>query len=71
MASELETGLPSIRLIQTFIREKTPVELKLVTNDLLTGTVVWQDPYCLSLVDAAEQPTLIWRSALAYIKAKS
>lgn len=71
MASELETGLPSIRLIQTFIREKTPVELKLVTNELLTGTVTWQDPYCLSLSDASEQPTLIWRSALAYIKAKS
>jgi host factor-I protein len=37
MASELETGLPSIRQIQAIIRDGKEVELKLITDDLLVG----------------------------------
>jgi host factor-I protein len=68
--AELETGLPSIRQVQTLIREGTEVELKLITNDLLTGKISWQDPACLCLFDHYNQPTIVWRQAIVYMKPK-
>ncbi|HEY9620362.1 MAG TPA: RNA-binding protein hfq [Crinalium sp.] len=70
MTTELETGLPSVRQIQTLIREEKEVELKLVTNDLLTGKMRWQDQNCICLIDHYDQPTIIWRNAIVYLKPK-
>jgi host factor-I protein len=70
MATELDTGLPSTRQIQTLIRDSTEVELKLVTNDLLTGKMRWQDIDCICLYDHYDQPTIIWRKAIVYLKPK-
>lgn len=68
MTSELETGLPSVRQIQSLIRDTQEVELKLVTGDLLAGKLRWQDQNCLCLVDQYDQPTLVWRQAVVYLK---
>jgi host factor-I protein len=68
MTSELETGLPSVRQIQSLIRDTQEVELKLVTGDLLAGKLRWQDQHCLCLVDQYDQPTLVWRQAIVYLK---
>ena len=68
MATELETGSPSVRQIQTLIRETTEVELKLVTGDLLAGKIRWQDSDCLALVDQYDQNTIVWRQAIVYLK---
>lgn len=68
MALELDTGLPSTRQLQTLIREGQPVELKLLTGDLVIGRVRWQDPNCICLADQQDQSTLIWRQAIAYVK---
>jgi host factor-I protein len=70
MSTELETSLPSVRQVQILIKDGNEVELKLVTGDLLTGKVRWQDPYCICLIDHYDQPTVIWRSALVYMKPK-
>jgi host factor-I protein len=70
MTTELETGLPSVRQIQSIIRDETEVELKVITNDLLTGKIRWQDAYCLCLIDHYDQPTIVWRNAVVYIKPK-
>ncbi|MGP1386085.1 MAG: Hfq-related RNA-binding protein [Thainema sp.] len=70
MALELDTSLPSVRQMQTLIREGQEVEAKLVTDDLLVGKIRWQDTDCLCLVDQYDQPTIIWRQALVYIKPK-
>jgi host factor-I protein len=70
MSIELETGLPSVRQIQTLIREEREVELKLVTNDLITGKMRWQDQHCVCVVDHYDQQTVIWRSAIVYMKPK-
>lgn len=70
MSSELETGLPSVRQFQNFIRDGNEVELKLMTGDLLTGKIRWQDPHCFCLSDQYDQPTIIWRQAIAFIKPK-
>ncbi len=67
--SEFETGLPSVRLIQSYIKEKQQIELKLVTGDLLVGRVFWLDNSCICLLDASEKQILISRQAIAYIKA--
>jgi host factor-I protein len=69
--SEFDIGLPSIRQIQTYLKEKQPVEIKLTTNDVLEGTIAWQDQNCICLLDAQQQITLVWRQAIAYMKAKT
>jgi host factor-I protein len=66
--SEFETGLPSVRLIQSYIKDKQQVEIKLMTGDLLVGRIFWQDHSCVCLLDASEQQILISRPAIAYIK---
>jgi host factor-I protein len=66
--AELETGLPSVRQIQSFIKDGKQVELKLLTQDLLTGKVRWQDQQCISLLTSDDQSLIIWRQAIAYIK---
>lgn len=68
MTTELETGLPSVRQIQSLIRDAAEVELKLVTGDLLAGKIHWQDSSCISLVDQYDQPTIVWRQAIVYLK---
>ncbi|NJR50911.1 MAG: RNA-binding protein hfq [Leptolyngbyaceae cyanobacterium CSU_1_3] len=68
MSTELETGLPSIRQVQTIIREEKGVEMKLVTGDLLTGKVRWQDTHCICLLDQYDQPIIVWRQAIVYLK---
>jgi host factor-I protein len=67
MTLELESGLPSTRLLQTYLRDKRLVEVKLVTGDTFTGTLSWQDPNCLCL-DVEGEPTILWRSALVALK---
>jgi host factor-I protein len=70
MANEFDTNLPSIRQVQTYIHDKTEVELKLTTDDLLVGKVYWQDAQCVCLLDQYDQPILVWRQAMVYLKPK-
>lgn len=71
MKSEFDTALPSIRQVQTLIKEAIIVELKVVTGDLLTGKIGWQDQNCLCLLDENNQPTTVWRQAIVYLKPKT
>ena len=71
MKSEFDTALPSIRQVQTLIKEASNVELKLLTGDLLTGKINWQDQNCLCLIDEKNQTFTVWRQAIAYLKPKS
>jgi host factor-I protein len=67
----LDTSLPSIRQIQSYIRDKQVLEIKLRTGDTLQGKVIWQDPDCLYLVDSTDQKILLWRDALVFMKAQA
>lgn len=69
--TEFDVGLPSVRQVQDFIKDKQEVELKLSTDDLLMGKIIWQDSSCICLVDHYDQPTLVWRQALIYLKPKA
>jgi host factor-I protein len=71
MADEFNTGLPSTRQVQAAIKNKQDVELKLLTNDLIAGKVKWQDDDCICIVDHYDQPTIVWRHAIAYLKPKA
>lgn len=71
MTSELETGIPSVHQIQDLIKAGSEIEVKLVTNDLLVGKLRWQDNQCVCLLDQYDQPTIIWKQALVYVKPKS
>ena len=65
---EFDTSLPSIRQVQNLIKDKNAVEVKLMTGDVLAGTIAWQDPHCILLADSNGQKTTIWRQAIAYMK---
>ncbi len=69
--SDFDAGLPGVRQVQNYIKDKQEVELKLITDDLIVGKIIWQDADCLCLLDHYEQPTLIWRQALVYLKPKA
>lgn len=70
MATEFDTGLPSVRQIQTLIREQNTVEIKLMTGDIFNGSVVWQDAHAICLsVDG--QTIVTMRAAVAYVKIAS
>ncbi|WP_066382618.1 MULTISPECIES: Hfq-related RNA-binding protein [unclassified Anabaena] len=66
--TDFDTSLPSIRQIQTLIKEKETVEFKLVSGDLIRGRILWQDPHCLCMIDENSQQITIWKSAIAYLK---
>lgn len=70
MSTELETSLPSVRQVQNLIKDGNEVELKLITGDLLTGKIRWQDPQCICILDHYDQATVVWRSALVFMKPK-
>lgn len=71
MKSDFDVALPSIKQLQTLIKEGKQVEVKLLSGDVLNGKLVWQDQNCLCVMDANNQQTTVWRQALAYIKSKN
>jgi host factor-I protein len=70
MATELETGLPSVRYVQNLIKDAKEVELQLLTGEKLSGKVLWQDQYAICFGDPSAQ-ILIRLLAIAYIRPKS
>jgi host factor-I protein len=68
---DFDTTLPSIRQIQRWIKEKTPVEFKLISGDLIIGKVFWQDHNCVCIVDGNNEQTTVWKQSIAYMKSRS
>ena len=69
--TEFDTSLPGIRQVQNLIKDKQEVEIKLITDDLIVGKILWQDANSLCLIDHYNQQTLIWRQALVFLKPKA
>ena len=69
--TEFNTGLPSVRLIQKYIKDKQKIVIQLTSTETITGQVLWQDSQCLCVTDESNQSLLIWRQALIYIKPAS
>ncbi|MBE9199180.1 MULTISPECIES: RNA chaperone Hfq [unclassified Nodularia (in: cyanobacteria)] len=68
--TEFDTSLPSIRQLQELVKQKAEIELKLLTGDLVTGKIFWQDQNCICIVDDRNQQLTIWKQAIAYYKSK-
>ena len=66
-----DTGLPSIRQVQSLIRDQQTVEVKLLTGDLLSGAVNWQDVNAICVKGDDGRNTILMRGAIAYVKSLS
>lgn len=69
--TEFDTGLPSVKQVQAYIKDKQEIELKLVTDDLIVGKILWQDHQCICVIDHYDQPSLVWRQAIVFLKPKA
>lgn len=63
----MDTGLPSTKFLQNLLRNKQPLELKLVTGDTLNGVLRWQDEHYIC-VEVGGQAMMIPKPAIAYLK---
>ncbi len=71
MLTEFDTSLPSIKQVQKLIKENKSVELKLITGDIIAGTVLWQDLQCFCVMGKDNQKITVWKQAIAYLKVNS
>ncbi|MGY4630714.1 hypothetical protein ACVWZJ_000391 [Thermostichus sp. OS-CIW-29] len=70
VVTDFNTGIPSVRRLQKVIKDRETLEVKLNTGDVFVGQLRWQDPDCLCLADAEGRESLLWRSAIAFIKVR-
>lgn len=49
--TEFDTGLPSVRQVQKYIKEQQKIVIQLTTQETITGQVLWQDPQCICVSD--------------------
>lgn len=68
MSQEFATGFPSVRQVQNLIRDKDPVEVKLLTGDVISGRVLWQDPQCICVETEDQGKHQIWKQAIGFLK---
>jgi host factor-I protein len=68
--TNFNVGLPSIRQLQTFIKEKQELEIKLTTGDTFNGKILWQDENCICFLSGNNQKILLWYQSIAYFKPK-
>lgn len=64
----LDTSLPSVRLLQQYIRQQVVLEVKLSSGDVWQARLLWQDPDCLCIKTSQEQTIVLWRSALVSLR---
>lgn len=68
MSQEFAAGFPSVRQVQTLIRDKKNVEVKLVTGDMISGRVLWQDPDCICIEVDGQGKHQVWKQAIGFLK---
>lgn len=60
--------LPSIRLVQQWIRHQQPMVLVLHQGLRLQGRLLWQDPTVLALqLQDGQEPVLVQRQSIALL----
>ncbi len=67
--SSFDPSLPSIRLLQAWIRERKILSLELTSGCRLIGVLIWQDHQCLCLQPSdSDDPVLISRAAMLLVR---
>lgn len=64
---ELDINQPSTRQMQKIIKEKSSLEVKLLTGDVFNGQLAWQDTDYLCMITGSDK-LIINRNAVVYIK---
>lgn len=68
--SQFDTDQPSIRQLIKLIQNKTELEIKLITGDVLVGRILWQDInyICIIPSDDHQKQFIASRGVIAYFK---
>ena len=65
----LDSSLPGVRLLQSWIRERCPLSIEVLGAERLEGRLVWQDPEFLAIErPGAQHPVLIGRRQICVIR---
>ena len=65
----LDSSLPGVRLLQSWIRERCPLSIEVLGAERLEGRLVWQDPEFLAIErPGAQRPALIGRRQICVIR---
>ena len=68
-SSPLDPSLPGVRLLQSWIRDKSPVSVDVIGAERIEGRLVWQDSEFLAIERiAGSRPTLINRRQVCVIR---
>ncbi len=64
-----DPSLPSIRLLQTWIRDQRTLSMDLQDGHRLVGVLIWQDQHYLAVQSSeSEDPVLISRQAMLLVR---
>ena len=67
--SPLDPSLPGVRLLQTWIRERSPISVDVIGADRIEGRLVWQDSEFLAIErSSGGRPTLVNRQQVCVIR---
>ncbi len=67
--SSFDPSLPSIRLLQMWIREHRILSLELLDGRRLIGVLIWQDNQCLALQPTdSDDLVLVSRAAMLLVR---
>ena len=65
----LDSSLPGVRLLQSWIRERCPLSIEVLGAERLEGRLVWQDPEFLAVErPGAVRPVLVSRRHVTVIR---
>ena len=65
----LDSSLPGVRLLQSWIRERCPLSIEVLGAERLEGRLVWQDPEFLAIErPGAQRPVQIGRRQICVIR---
>ena len=68
-SSPLDPSLPGVRLLQSWIRDKSPISVDVIGAERIEGRLVWQDSEFLAIERSpGNRPTLVNRRQVCVIR---
>lgn len=67
--SPLDPSLPGVRLLQSWIREQSPISVDVIGAERVEGRLLWQDSEFLAIERSqGSRPTLVNRRQISVIR---
>ena len=68
-SSPLDPSLPGVRLLQSWIKDKSPISVDVIGAERIEGRLIWQDSEFLAIErSAGNRPTLVSRRQVCVIR---